>query len=115
MEHSDFKKGLFLGMVAGAVGALVLYKKRRRIMGKLWKLKVKADIHRRLGELTQMTRESYDSIVDSVLMKYRTAGTIAQYELDELGRDLKSRYESVRRDFEQAADELDAEEASREA
>jgi hypothetical protein len=110
MEQThEFKKGFIVGVVAGIVGAFALQKKRRLIMGKLWKLKVQADIHRRVGALKRLTRENYDEIIEDALTRYRAVGSIAKSELDEFGRELKRKWKEVKAEFEEAADDLEDE------
>jgi gas vesicle protein len=92
----DFTSGFALGAVAGAAGALLLYKNRRTLRASWWKLRAKADIHRRLRALKEVTRDSYEEIVDDVLSRYRALGDVASYEVDAFSTDLKRRYRDVK-------------------
>lgn len=97
-----FAAGFALGALAGAAGAIVLYKNRKTLKAHWWRLRAKADIHRRLGALKEVTREAYDEVVDDVVARYRTLESVAAYEADEFAADLKRRYRDVKRRLEGA-------------
>ena len=98
-----FAAGFTLGALAGAAGAIVLYKNRKTLKARWWRLRAKADIHRRLGALKEVTREAYDEIVEDVVSRYRTLEAIAAYEADEFAAELKRRFRDVKRGLEDAA------------
>lgn len=107
MDHTrGFKKGFFMGVFAGLFGALLLYRNRGKISAKFWKLRVKADVYRRLKDMKRLTKETYEEVIDDVLSRYRTFGHIAEYELDMFADELRDRYKEMKQRLEEGVSDL---------
>lgn len=105
-----FAAGLILGALAGAAGALILYKKRKRIRATWWKYQAKLDINRRLANLSRLTKQAYEDAIDDALARYRLAGAVAAPEIDRFAEELKRRYRKVKERAESATGDEDDEE-----
>lgn len=62
----------------------------------LWKFRARAELHNRLRDMKDFTRENYDRAVDEVMRRYRIIERIAAPELDAFARELKDRFNHVR-------------------
>lgn len=102
---NDFKKGFVIGVLAGAFGAVALYKKRGAFRAKLWRIRAKMELHHRLRELKALTRRNYDQVVDDVITRARVVGGIAAEEAEEFAEELKQRFDQMRKTFAERADD----------
>ena len=96
MSNKGFGTGFALGALAGGLAAFLAYKNRRDIKAVWWKWQAKADIHRRLAALKELTRDSYDEVIDDVLMRYETVEGVAADEMRAFAADLKSKYQEIK-------------------
>ena len=101
MFHHDDKmkylKGVMSGFVLGLLGSYVVYKNRRSIKSKIWMIKAKAEIFRRLDEMADVTKDAYGQVVDEVLSKYRTAKHIAGGEIEDFKLMLNDKWDDYKR------------------
>lgn len=110
VNKKGFATGFILGALAGMLGALVLYKKRRQLKKLWWRAEAKAEIYRRLEGAKRLTRPFYDEVIDEVLADYEAAGDVASEELERFAAKLKGRYDEIRAKLAEAAAADDAQE-----
>jgi|GEM_PF-6754902 len=94
----------FIGLVIGAAAGVLLASKasrQNRADFRNWMRRMNAEIYDRLGDAKEMTREKYEEIVDNVADKYRKLSDIKENEVDDFGRELKNRWERIRRRWQQ--------------
>ena len=92
-----------MGAVLGAGATYLAYKNRKKIAEKMWKIKARAQLHRRLSNLKRITKKEYEELVDAVLSKYEDLESISRYEIDEFADELKDRWDSVKERIDEAA------------
>lgn len=97
--RGSFFFGFFLGYAVGTAGGFFLSQNKRKIQAKLWMWRARMEIERRLRELGEFSRSTYDEIVEEVLERYRERGTIAMHKLDAFEDELKRRYGQMKRRF----------------
>ncbi|MBI2474413.1 MAG: YtxH domain-containing protein [Candidatus Taylorbacteria bacterium] len=107
-NQNKFLKGVIAGVVLGAVGGYFLHKNKRRIMSKVWMIKAKAEIYRRLGSLKDLTQESYENTVRAVTDKYKKVKSIAAHEIDEFAERMMARWKDVKARMDEGPDEIEA-------
>lgn len=100
-----FAAGFVVGALAGTVGALALYKKRRHLKKLWWRFEAKQEIYKRLRRGKRLTRAFYEEVIDAVLARYGAAGDVAEEELEAFGEKLKEKYAAVRAELAEAAGE----------
>jgi hypothetical protein len=105
MDQKGFGKGFVVGLLVGAGGALIAYGKRDAIRTKLWKLRARTDLGRRLSALKKVTKESYDDTIDSVAEHYRATLGVAREELDDFARELKDEWKRAKHRYAEEAEE----------
>lgn len=99
---------------AAAIGAVYLYgKNKKRVQRKLrgWMLKVKGEVMEQVSEAEELTREEYESIVDTAVDKYKAKKEQAAEEFEQTRRRLKSQWKEIHKEVErhaQAAEETDS-------
>lgn len=102
--RNKFSLGMLLGLIAGSACVYYFYVsksgKRKRLKIKWWMIKAKAEIYEKLEELENITRDTYDQVVDSVLKGYKNLKDLASDELAEYSDYLKSRWEKIKERFE---------------
>jgi hypothetical protein len=106
------KKGIFMGVglaaVAAAIaGAYFLYggkdaaKNRRKV--KSWMFKAKGEILEKIENASDLTKESYEKIVDEVSNKYRALKNIQQNELSGFVDEVKSHWKNIAKELSSSA------------
>ncbi len=91
---------------AAAIGAVYLYgKNKQRVQRRLrgWMLKVKGEVMEQVSEVEELTREEYESIVDTAVDKYKAKKQEAAEEFEQTRRQLKSQWEEIHKEVERHA------------
>jgi gas vesicle protein len=108
-SQRKFIKGLMAGAVVGAVAGFLIHKNRRRIMSKVWMIKARAEIYRRLGDLTEITKSTYEETINAVAAQYRKMRNIAADEVDYFAERMMDKWKEVKAGIDEKAEEaLDA-------
>lgn len=86
--------------LVGAAGTLFLYgkngpKNRKKIKG--WALKAKGEVLEKLETLSEVSEDTYNTIVDEVMKRYELAKNIDQSELLALAKELKGHWRSLKK------------------
>ena len=105
MQYSGFRKGVFVGLIGGLASAALVYQHRKFIEDKMWKLRIKLNLNRRLHDMKSITKAGYEELVEDITARYKTAGTVTQEEIEEFTEQLKQRWGSVKKRFEEASKE----------
>ncbi|MCX6712742.1 MAG: hypothetical protein NTY66_00860 [Candidatus Vogelbacteria bacterium] len=92
--------GLAAAAVAATAGAYFLYgkngaKNRKKVSG--WMLKAKGEVLDQLEKGKDVTEEAYHKVIDKVSQKYQAAKHIDKSELNELAKELKGHWTSIKR------------------
>lgn len=108
MNNMNFKKGLLLGLAAGAAAGFLAHKNRKTLAAKMWMIKARAEVWKKVAKLKDVTKSNYEEIIDDVVAKYKTGKYIAAAELEDFSENLKSKWSRVKKKFdEQAREEED--------
>lgn len=102
-EASMNKKGMLgaalAGMVAGVVAGILFApksgKETRKDIADLAG-RIKNDVTHKLSQLTQVTKETYEDVVNSVTKRYEDAKEITQEEAGKLKDEFQKNYNSVK-------------------
>jgi hypothetical protein len=103
-KKNESKAGLVAGIAAAAAaaaaGAYFLYgkngaKNRRAVKG--WMLKAKGEVLDQMEKGKELTEDAYHKIIDRVAQKYQAAKNIDRSELDQMAKELKGHWVSIRR------------------
>lgn len=88
---------------AAAIGAVYLYgKNKERVQRKLrgWMLKVKGEVMERVSKAEELTREEYESIVDTAVDKYKDKKQEAGEEFEQTRQQLKGQWKEIHKEVE---------------
>ena len=103
------KWGVGVGLTAtavAAVGAYFLYgsenAERNRKTVKSWMLKAKAEVLERLEQTQQITKQEYDSLVNSIGTTYADVQRISKKDINDFKKEMKGHWQTL----EQYAKEL---------
>jgi len=96
--------GLVAGIAAAAAaavaGAYFLYGKnaaKNRKVVKGWSLKAKGEILDQMEKGKEMTEEAYNKVIDKVSQKYQAVKNIDRSELDQMAKELKGHWGSIKK------------------
>lgn len=97
MENT-FKKGFVFGTFIGGIGAFLAFSNKTSKMRK--ELAVKLDdlfeeVKTRTKNLTVLSKESYDQVVDEVVERYQSTMDVSAEMIQKLGKNLKKRWDEV--------------------
>lgn len=106
MNNSHFKTGFVLGAAAAGAAATIMYMKRSKLRREFFKLRLRADVYKRLADLRRITRRSYEDVIDDAVARHRAVMDIGEDELEELSGELKQRYAEVKRRFSHVVDTI---------
>ncbi len=102
-NHMPDKKDVALGIAAGAVlgalaGILFAPKSGKQTRADIAKFadEMKQRVAKRVHEVGKLSREQYNTIVDTVVEEGGATWKIAKEDLIQLRNDLKDRYEAVK-------------------
>lgn len=99
------KGGMFVLGSATVIAAFAGYylfgpkgkENRQKVRG--WTLKAKGEILEKLEKLEEISEEKYHAVVDGVMAKYKKLKTTTETETDALERELKKRFDHVKKDL----------------
>lgn len=89
-----------LGAIAGfyfLYGSKDAKKNQRKV--KAWSLKAKGEILEQIENLTEMTEETYNKIIQEVSDKYKVLKNISQEEISEFVEELKCHWENISKEI----------------
>ena len=92
--------GLAAAAAAAAAGAYFLYGKngaKNRKVVKGWMLKAKGEILDQMEKGKEMTEEAYNKVIDKVSQKYQAAKNIDRAEVDQMVKELKGHWGSIKK------------------
>ncbi len=102
-QNNNMKGGAIIAgvaaLAAAAAGAYFLYgtkegaKRRKQIKG--WTLKMKGEVLERLENLQDVSKETYDGIVDKVAQGYKGLKNVDPEEITALVADLKGHWNNI--------------------
>jgi len=98
-SSGPLKAGLGLAaLAAAAAGAYYFYGKngpqhRKQLKG--WTVKARGEVMDKMEQVSDMTKKTYEGIVDEVIRKYREVKKVSPKELSELARDLKGHWNAI--------------------
>ena len=95
MSMRYFWFGAMLGAIAGILYAPKSGKRTQQDMRRYY-FQMKDNILENLGEMKDITRETYENVVDSVVAGYEEAKIITSWEAFRVREDLKAGYERVK-------------------
>jgi len=105
--NGNIAVGVGLGMIAAlSAGAYYLYgtkegaKKRVKVRG--WVLKAKGEVMEKMENLKEVNENAYNTIVDTVMNKYKTLKSIDPTEVEALVTDLKKHWKSIKKHLDMA-------------
>ena len=93
-----------LGLALGAIAGMFLAPRsgrQNRADFRNWMRRMNGEIYDRLADASEMTREKYEQIVDTVAEKYRKLGEIKESEIDDFAIELKNRWERIKRRWQE--------------
>jgi len=98
------KKGKIIGgVIVGAIAACAVYfltsdktKKQREELVKFAN-NMKADIIKKMKELSDVTKEDYDKIVNEVSEKYAKVSKVSEKEFKNIVKDIKNGWKHIRK------------------
>jgi len=99
MDKKDFAEGVIAGAVLGALAGILLAPKSGKETREDIKHFVqdsKQKIAKKVKEVSDLTKEQYDRIVDVVVDEGGKTVDIAKEDLSQLKNDLKERYDAVK-------------------
>jgi gas vesicle protein len=89
-----------LGAMAGAVAGII-YSSQSRSKTKedrrRYYFEMKDDILERLKEIEEITKETYEKIVDSVVISYEESKILTSWEASRIKEELNSAYEQMKK------------------
>jgi gas vesicle protein len=95
----NFIKGIFTGVVIGAIGGILLApksgKETRKDLQRTYSTILK-DIRERLSVVQDLTEETYNSLVNSVVSEYQKAQKISQDQVEEITTLLREKWNQVK-------------------
>lgn len=91
--------GIAAAVAAAAAGGYFLYgkdgaKNRKKIKG--WMLKAKGEVLEQMEKGKEMTEETYHNVIDKVSQKYQALKDIDPAELQQMSKELKSHWKSIK-------------------
>lgn len=89
-----------LGVMVGGVAALLYYRRPRRNKRQAlrrYSFEMKDDILERLVEIEEITKETYEKIVDSVVISYEESKILTSWEASRIKEELNSAYEQMKK------------------
>lgn len=99
------KIGIGVGLTAAAVtaaGAYFLYgsknaaKNRKSV--KSWVLKAKAEVLEKIEDAKEMTREEYESLIDTVANTYATLKNATKSDILEFRKEMKAHWDAIEKE-----------------
>ena len=101
MSTRYFWFGAMLGAIAGILYAPKSGKRTQQDMRRYY-FQMKDNILENLGEMKDITRETYENVVDSVVAGYEEAKIITSWEGFRVKEELKTGYEKMKELLEQS-------------
>ncbi len=107
-QNNSSKKALIAGIgavtiAAGAIGAYLYGTKdgaKKRKQAKSWMLKAKAEVLEELEALKDsVSEDTYNSIVHSVLSKYKDLSHVDLSDFTDLAQELRAHWDDMKADF----------------
>jgi hypothetical protein len=102
-KNGKFGAGFVLG--AGAVAALAtgyfLYGpkgKEHRKQVRAWTVKAKGEVLQELERMKNVSKESYDQVIDKTTKRYEKVKDISQDEADKLNKELKRYWSDIKKE-----------------
>lgn len=95
MSSRYFLLGAMVGAVAGILYAPKSGIKTRQNMRRYY-FEMKDSILENLGEIKDVTRDTYDNVVDSVVAGYEESKIITSWEASRIKEELKAGYERMK-------------------
>jgi len=98
--------GIGLGiaaLAAVAAGAYFLYGKggdKRRAKVQSWMLKMRGDVLEKVEELKDVSKETYDQVIDEVKARYEGMKNVDMDELKDLTQELKGHWKNIKKQIE---------------
>jgi gas vesicle protein len=89
-----------LGVMVGGVAALLYSRRSRRNKRQALRryyFEMKDDILERLKEIEEITKETYEKIVDSVVISYEESKILTSWETSRIKEELNSAYEQMKK------------------
>ncbi len=89
-----------LGLMVGGVAALLYSRRSRRNKRQAFRrysFEMKDDILERLKEIEEITKETYEKIVDSVVISYEESKILTSWEASRIKEELNSAYEQMKK------------------
>ncbi len=102
--------GIFTGaLAAGALAGYLFYgpsgaKNRKKLRG--WMLRAKADVLDRVERTREITQDTYEELVHTVMDKYKKMKQVNDAEAEALARELKRYWRTVKRELSASAREV---------
>ncbi len=95
MSSRYFLLGAIVGAVAGILYAPKSGRKARESMRRYY-FEMKDTILENMGEIKDITRETYETVVDSAVAAYEESKIITSWEASRIKEELKSGYERMK-------------------
>ena len=112
MTHKKHGSGVAVGLglaaasAAAIAGAYYFYGKegaKHRKNLKSWAVKARGEIMEKMENMEEVSRDSYEKVVNQVLSKYKAVKNVAPGELDDLAKELKSHWNAISKTLAQSA------------
>ncbi len=84
------------GLVAAATAAYFLSSKKSRAAAKSWAIKMKADVIEKIEKAKDLSKESYEQIVDQMSAKYHKLKDTTPEEVAEIVSELKKKWSHLK-------------------
>lgn len=84
------------GLVAAATAAYFLSNKKSRAAAKSWAIKMKADVIEKIEKAKDLSKESYEQIVDQMSAKYDKLKDTTPEEVSEIVSELKKKWSHLK-------------------
>lgn len=96
MRSQYFLLGAMLGAIAGILYAPKSGKKTQETMRRYY-FEMKDNILENMGEIKDITRETHENVVDSVVAAYEQSKIITSWEASRIKDELKAGYERMKK------------------
>jgi len=105
-KHSALLAG---ALAAGALAGYLFYgpagaKNRKKLRG--WMLRAKADVLDKMETSRDITQDTYEELVDTIMNKYRKLKRVNDDEVEALARELKRYWRHMKRELSSSAHEV---------
>jgi len=106
MKHSShIKAGLMAGALVGLAAGFFLQSRKGKVLTKDAQKKARElqkQVMKKLGDVSELSQDKYQDIVDHVLKYYTTSKEITRTELPEVKKFLSSRWKEIQSQLKQA-------------